>query len=155
MIKIVFTVPGDPRGEPRKRVRVVTGKGRPFAMHYPEKRAAEYRALVQEYAREAQQDAGLQIIDGPTYVVIQAAWSLPKSKWKKRNQVQPSWRTAKPDPDNVAKLVLDALNGVIWIDDACVSRLDVIRLNSAQGEPGYLRVTISGLVDLTPADGEA
>ena len=33
------------------------------------------------------------------------------------------WQTSKPDADNYAKLILDALNGVLWRDDAQVVRL--------------------------------
>lgn len=36
---------------------------------------------------------------------------------------------AKPDADNIAKLVLDALNGKAWHDDSQIVNLDVTKLN--------------------------
>lgn len=55
---------------------------------------------------------------GPIEIVVNAWFPRPKSKvWKKRPM--PSYRHAsKPDADNVLKAVLDALNGIAWIDDA-------------------------------------
>ena len=47
--------------------------------------------------------------------------------------------TAKPDIDNVAKIVLDALNGVAWTDDKCVVDLHVAKYYAAA--PG-VQITI-------------
>ena len=35
--------------------------------------------------------------------------------------------TSKPDADNIAKLVLDALNGKAWHDDSQIVSLDVVK----------------------------
>jgi crossover junction endodeoxyribonuclease RusA len=40
--------------------------------------------------------------------------------------------TRRGDVDNLAKLVLDALNGVAWVDDRQIDDLDVSRSYSAQ-----------------------
>ena len=42
--------------------------------------------------------------------------------------------TKKPDVDNVAKSVLDALNGVAWLDDSQVVRLEISKSYSAAGD---------------------
>lgn len=46
---------------------------------------------------------------------------------------------AKFDIDNVAKTVLDALNGVIWIDDSQVIQLWVLK---TYAEESYVEITI-------------
>lgn len=40
--------------------------------------------------------------------------------------------TTKPDADNIAKLVLDALNGKAWHDDSQITSLDVTKLYHTQ-----------------------
>jgi len=35
--------------------------------------------------------------------------------------------TGRPDVDNCSKLALDALNGIIWKDDAQVCQLNIVR----------------------------
>tara|TARA_R110002051_G_scaffold58024_1_gene107046 strand:+ start:12856 stop:13311 length:456 start_codon:yes stop_codon:yes gene_type:complete len=52
----------------------------------------------------------------------------------------PDWRPKKPDLDNLTKLVKDACNGVLWVDDAQVVRLDASKIySSRQGVEIYAR----------------
>lgn len=62
--------------------------------------------------------------EGPVAVIVVTSRALPKSR-PKRVEIEPD--TFKPDADNVAKLVCDALNGVAWRDDAQVTRLNVVK----------------------------
>lgn len=50
--------------------------------------------------------------------------------------------TCKPDADNACKLVLDALNGVAWRDDAQVTALAVGKLDRTRGCGDRTRVTV-------------
>lgn len=59
---------------------------------------------------------------GPIAVSIGISDLLPKSMPKK---VAKSPYTVKPDIDNVAKLVLDSLNGIAFEDDSQVTVLNV------------------------------
>jgi Holliday junction resolvase RusA-like endonuclease len=69
-------------------------------------------------------DAGLRNDGGPVAVVIDAVFARPKSHLTKKG-VKPTAPTLpRPDVDNVAKAVLDAI-GPILGDDAQVSRLVV------------------------------
>lgn len=57
--------------------------------------------------------------DGPVTVTVEVARELAKSNpkfWAGRQDLQ------KPDADNVLKAVLDALNGLAYSDDACVTK---------------------------------
>lgn len=53
----------------------------------------------------------------PLAVWVEGLFALPK-RVKVRN-----WHTQRPDADNVAKAALDALNGVVFFDDAQVVTL--------------------------------
>ena len=58
--------------------------------------------------------------DGPVMLSVVAHRAMPRS-WPRRRMGDPD--TSVPDVDNVAKLVMDALNGVAWGDDAQVVAL--------------------------------
>lgn len=61
-------------------------------------------------------------------VYIRAYFEIPKSASKKKkqqmleNEISP---TVKPDTDNIAKSILDSLNGIAYLDDKQVIRLTV------------------------------
>lgn len=56
---------------------------------------------------------------GPVYMEIQYYFTIPKS-WsqKKKNEHIGNWHTSKPDIDNLNKAIMDALNGIAYLDDA-------------------------------------
>ena len=61
-------------------------------------------------------------------VTINAYFAIPKSFSKKKQQeakdglIRP---TVKPDCDNIAKNINDALNGIVYPDDKQIIRLEV------------------------------
>lgn len=62
----------------------------------------------------------------PATVCIEAMFGIPKSFSKAKRADALSGRiypTKKPDADNIAKIVLDALNGVAYTDDTQVINL--------------------------------
>ncbi|MBD9674914.1 RusA family crossover junction endodeoxyribonuclease [Pseudomonas sp. PDM21] len=63
-------------------------------------------------------------------VTIPASWSKSKQHAAIAGLIQP---IGKPDLDNAAKLILDALNGIAWFDDAQVVRLDVSKWYAVPG----------------------
>ena len=71
---------------------------------------------------------GVQPLENPLKVKIIAYYEIPKSASKKKrqqmleNQIFP---TVKPDTDNIAKGVLDSLNGIAYLDDKQVVKLEV------------------------------
>lgn len=112
-----FVVPGRPRGKGRHRSRW-TGS---FVQTYPDVKTVSYENLVKlEYER-----TGGKLIEGPVGVAILVIYGIPKSASKKMREdmlngdILPS---TKPDADNVAKAVLDGLNGVAYADDTHVTR---------------------------------
>lgn len=109
-----FEVPGVPRSKGRPRA-FLTNRGK-IATYTPAdtRKAEEWLALM---AREHAPPAPLE---GPIYVKITFYMLLPRS-WSnaRRNDQRGKGHTAKPDIDNLMKLVLDALTrAAYWYDDA-------------------------------------
>ena len=115
---ITFSVPGDPVPQPRPRVSTAGGFARAYV---PAKHPVHaYRQAVVAAARAA----GLTETGGPLNVVIDFVFGRPKSHMNKGG-VKPTAPTLpRPDVDNLAKAVLDALQDVMG-DDTNVSRLVV------------------------------
>lgn len=125
---ITFTVPGSPQGKMRPRV-VKRGN---FVQTYTPDKTVSYENLVKlMYGQEAKG----RVFDREKSlrVLIVALYDIPQSTSKKRaelmriGEIRP---TKKPDLDNVAKIICDALNGVAYHDDAQVVDLKVVKYYS-------------------------
>jgi Holliday junction resolvase RusA-like endonuclease len=106
-----FTVPGEPRGWARARTA-----GKRF---FTDGKTASEKQAVAAWALQA----GAVCHDGPVRLIIRAYLRIPRSASKKRQAAMLSgaeYPTKKPDGDNLAKLIGDALTGVCWRDDAQV-----------------------------------
>lgn len=136
---ISATIPGKPMGEPRARFARV---GR-FVRTYTTAKSTSYRSLVQHYVGEAMRASRLEPIVGPIVVEIDAFSACPKTQQRKREPTPQRPSTTKPDVDNVAKIILDSLNGVAWIDDAQVCDVRVRKYIAAQDQPPRVVVRIA------------
>ncbi len=56
--------------------------------------------------------------------MIRASFLVPQS-WSQKRKREAVWKTSKPDADNLAKLVKDSLNKIVFRDDAQVCELTV------------------------------
>ena len=134
---LLVTIPGPMRGKQRARV-VRRGA---FASSYTPKETVNAEAWVRHCAVE---QVGQPCLEGPLSVAIEITCEVPAS-WSKKKQaaalagtIMP---TGKPDLDNCFKLLADALNGVMWKDDAQIVSLSVQkRYGRAPGTT--LRVTV-------------
>lgn len=73
--------------------------------------------------------------------------------WPKAGRPR-EWKATRPDSDNLAKLVLDAVNEVAFGDDGQVARLVAEKVHGATGEPPRTEVVVEQLVTPPPgADG--
>ena len=118
METITFSVPGDPVPQPRARVTTRGG----FARAYVPKDHAVHAS--RQALQLAAIDAGLRNDTATVQVVIDAVFARPKSHLTKKGVKATAPALPRPDVDNVAKAVLDAI-GPILGDDAQVSRLVV------------------------------
>jgi len=74
------------------------------------------------------------LYDEPLEVYIECIFPCPKSSYRKTQPRMLEWRTKKPDADNLAKAILDALNGIVYNDDSQVVNLHVKKLQGSQGQ---------------------
>ena len=141
---IEFTIPGEPRG--KSRPRVVRLKNGASTSYTPDKTVA-YEELARQRFRQQWPSVELPFPDKtPVGVTITACFGIPKSASKKARASMIDGRispTKKPDMDNVVKIVLDALNGFAWHDDAQVVDLSVSKIYTDQ-EP-FVRVELASL----------
>lgn len=117
-MKIEFIIPGPPQGKARpKVVRLKNG----ISSSYTPDKTVSYEELVRQRFMEAAEAAGWQFTKTPLQVQLIAYYPIPKSTSKKkyREMVAGSILPAKkPDCDNIAKIIFDALNGYAYKDDA-------------------------------------
>ena len=122
MQKLKFEVPGSPIGQGRPKFSTING----HAKAYDPEKSRNYKAYVKLLATQAMREQGFTMIDGPCCLDILAFFEVPKSKSKKfreaalADQERP---TKKPDADNIIKAIQDALNGLVYKDDAYIVRL--------------------------------
>jgi Holliday junction resolvase RusA-like endonuclease len=135
VIELQFIVPGEPRGKGRPRF----GNGRT----YTDAKTVAYEKLIACRAAEAMP---CPAVATPVKVRIDIYKGVPKS-WtmaKRRRALDGQEIPGKPDLDNVAKAVLDALNGVAYADDTQVVRLVVQKQYSLEPR---LVVTVKELIE--------
>ena len=60
---------------------------------------------------------------GAVVVAIEAVFVPPQS-WSSKRKADPGHKVTKPDVDNIAKSVLDGLNGLAFTDDSQIVRLE-------------------------------
>lgn len=133
MNDIIFTVPGVPQGKGRPRV---TRNGT-----FTPKKTRDYEKKV----RDCYIAQGGQMFpdDTPLFASITAIFPIPSSLSKKRRAMFNGKRHCKkPDADNVAKAILDALNGVAYRDDSAVSSLLV---DKSYGDASRVTVSIKAV----------
>ena len=106
------------------------GKGRPrlgkYSTYTPQK-TVNYETLVKWTFVNTFKN--FKPIEGAVKAKITAIFTIPKSysKKKKEELLAKLDYTKKPDADNIAKIILDSLNGLAYKDDSQVSCLLVLK----------------------------
>lgn len=119
-MKYEFEVPGEIVGKERPRINMYTGRV------YTPNKTKDYEFLVQQYFKIKY--PRYQVLEGRLEINIIAYLKIPKSTSKVKtqemldNKISP---TKKPDVDNIAKSILDAMNGFVFKDDNQVSKIGV------------------------------
>lgn len=131
---ISFTVPGNPVAQPRVKARK---SGNFIQIYTPDKKVKPYKEAIRLVATQAM--AGRKPMEGPLAVAIFFYIDRPKSHTKKQRECE--WHAQKPDLDNLAKAVLDALKEVTWSDDSQIAELR-LRKQWAYGDPAYTYIRI-------------
>ena len=124
---ITFSVDGDPVPQPRPRVTVRGKHGHAYTPS--DHRIHAYRQAVALSAKAA----GCQPHGEPAEVVIDVVFARPKSHMNKSGVKPDAPQLPRADLDNLAKGILDSLNGVAWADDTQVRRLVVEKSYGTEG----------------------
>lgn len=115
-MKVTFFVPGEPRGKGRPRFNRSAGAA------YTDRETKAYEETIVAFFRKSY--GGFRYPDTAFLSVsVTALLPIPKSATKAQRAAMAAGETLpsrKPDVDNVQKVVLDALNGVAYKDDARV-----------------------------------
>ena len=130
---IAFTVSGDPVPQPRPRESTRGGFARAYvpASH-------PVHAFRQAVALSAT-IAGLGPITEPIQVCVISVFQRPKSHMTGRGVIKATApRLPRPDVDNLAKAVLDALGD--FFDDTLVESLQV---SKSYGDVAYTKVVVA------------
>ena len=131
---ISFFVHGIPKPQPRPRAFArKMGNGKFSARVYDAGTAEAWKSDIAVAARSACPDR--VAIAGPIYLAL--AFTMPRPRWQYRTGKRsdelrddaPRWHSGKPDCDNLAKAVMDALTqlGGFWHDDSQVAMLFVTK----------------------------
>jgi Holliday junction resolvase RusA-like endonuclease len=123
MASVSFTVPGDPKGWARARVRTTT-EGKP--VHFMDRQTRSWEGVVKLFGQQAMR--GREPFAEPVTLSLVFRRLPPKSVSKAQRAAMLAGRLrpgTKPDGSNLAKAVEDALNGVAYRDDALIVRLIV------------------------------
>ncbi|MCG7406750.1 RusA family crossover junction endodeoxyribonuclease [Paenibacillus sp. ACRRX] len=131
---INFTIYGDPVAQGRPKFSTAGGS----AKAYDPKKSRDFKDYVKLAASEY---APKELLTDPLRLEIVFYRITPKSLSKKKASDAENGLllpTTKPDIDNYLKGVKDALNGVIWRDDSCIT--DVVMSKRYSSRP---RIVIS------------
>ena len=116
---IEIVIPGEMRGKGRPRFSARGG----FARAYTDTKTANMETWVRSCAVD---QVGQPMLDGPISLTVTIGVGIPASWPKKRRADALAGRlrpTGKPDADNTVKLLADALNKIVWRDDAQITDL--------------------------------
>lgn len=120
---MIFEISGEPMGKQRPRFARMGN----FTKTYTPKETINY----ENWVRLCYKDFGGEHFGSePIIVQITAKFSIPKSFSKKKRYdaidgfIKPA---KKPDCDNIAKIICDALNGIAYDDDKQIVELLVVK----------------------------
>jgi Holliday junction resolvase RusA-like endonuclease len=118
---ISFKIPGGPQGKRRARFF----RAGHFIKSHAEPQTVNFETFICEMSCLAH--PGFVPLGGALDVEIRAFCGIPKASKKKRalmesGELRPA---KKPEPDDIAKVILDALTGLAFKNDSQVVRLGV------------------------------
>lgn len=135
-MQIEFTVPAVPVAQPRAKATAING----MARMYEAKKSHpihEFKATCRLACDAVYRDAPLT---APLFVTMEFVFPRPAAKQWKSKPMPREWKASKPDVDNLAKSVFDALNGILWADDSQIVRCTIAKVIAKGDEPPHVYV---------------
>lgn len=89
-------------------------------MRFTPKPQRDFMAVIRDQAKCAMN--GTQPIEGPVEVKLLAVYPWPKGlSPRKRSVPGADLKSSRPDLSNIAKLVEDSLNAIVYVDDSQIA----------------------------------
>lgn len=144
---IKFFVPGQPVGKGRPRFRKNSKK--PYT---PEKTRDQEETVKAIAWKTMYENGRIAPTDKLCAVFVDAAYKVGTSFTKKRKAMcyAQRERPGKPDIDNVVKLIMDAMNNVVYKDDTQAVMTASLKRYAVEGEEPGVTVTVIPLDDAAP-----
>lgn len=140
-MELTFVVNAVPVAQPRAKATAINGRAR----MYEAKKSHpihDFKASVRMAASAVYQGAP---VDSPLSLYLAFFFPRPSNKkWKKRPMPAYS-HTGKPDADNLAKAVMDALNKLVWADDSCISDVRIRKMVCAGDQQPHVSVSVMSI----------
>ena len=134
MKSFTFFVPGKPRGKGRPRMNRRTGQ-----VYTPASTKAYESEIRQAFLRQG----GESFAGAPVMVEIEAQYPMPKSWSKKRkDEARNTYSGVKADIDNLAKVLLDGMQGCVMDND---QQVVILVASKFWSDTGGVKVTITDL----------
>lgn len=142
---ISFFVSGEPKGQPRPRAFARKMGGKYVARVFDAGTAEAWKGAI---AAEAAQHKPASPITGPVRLRLWFYLARPKGHYvagkveRGLRDTAPLYHIGKPDADNLAKAVMDALTqcGWFWFDDAQVAVLTASKLYADSGTGAQIEI---------------
>lgn len=138
-MEVKFTILGEPMGKERPRFRRVGN----YVQTYTPAKTKNYETKVRDSYYSSNMNT--RHLTGAIQAEIYGVFPIPVSVSKKLRAKMESGEepyTKKVDADNLAKIVLDALNGVAYEDDKQITKLSVTKV---YGKEPRVEVTLKEL----------
>lgn len=136
-MRVELTIPGVPVAQPRAKATTFGGHTR---LYTPDAKVRPFKEAIRILFAEAYQGPP---IEGPVMMQITAVFPRPKGMiWKSKDMPRVP-HAKKPDHDNVAKSVCDALNQLAFRDDSQIYYSIVMKFIASGGEQPHTRIVIS------------
>lgn len=139
-MSLTFVVAGEPKAQPRAKAARIGG----FIRIYTPNTAKAWKEAVAAAAKKAA-GSKWQTLEGPLELLLSFRFARPKAHFLKSGlrPTAPVHHTKKPDADNLAKAVMDALTDAgIWADDDQIVSLHIVK---SYEDPEGCSVTIHHL----------
>ena len=118
-LELIF--PLEAKGKQRPRATSVNGRARMYTPKQTQDEEYTVASLAFSQVGQPLLETALKV-DVCVTVRPPKSWSQKKQQAAYDGSVYP---TTKPDPDNILKLYLDALNGIVWVDDKQIVDLSI------------------------------
>lgn len=132
-------IPALPVAQPRPRAFNRGGKAATIVSAPSDHPVHAFKATCAMVARRVW---GRVLIDHPIALDIVFVFPRTKRDMRKSAPIGRLDHGKKPDADNLAKAVTDALNGVLWRDDSLVDDLRARKVVAAIGEEPHVEVYV-------------